>query len=218
MRKYYSLIAFALTLLVGLTSYAQDFSNKGKEFYLCFPNHVPNGNNLATLSIFITSDKASSGTITMANAAFSATFNIAAYGIQEIQIPWNVNIHIANTESNSVIQKSIKIKTDPNKPAVVAYAQQWAGARSCATLLLPTTVMGKKYRTISFTQNGSNTGTYLARSQFQIIAVKPNTDVRITPFKNGVAGATVNINFPNAGDMYQYQSTDPGQRGRKHRT
>jgi PKD repeat protein len=207
MRKL-SLLSTLVLFFNGITLHAQDFSNKGKEFYLCFPNHVPNGNNLATLSIYITSDKASTGTITMANGAFSGTFNIAAYGIQEIQIPWNVNIHISNPESNTIIQKSIKIKTDPGKPAVVAYAQQWAGARSCATLLLPTNVLGKKYRAISFTQNGTNQGTYLGRSQFQIIAVKPNTDVRITPFKNGVAGATITINFPNAGDMYQYQSTD----------
>jgi len=208
MRKFYLLSTLVLAILLGRTSYAQDFSNKGKEFYLCFPNHVPNGNNMASLSIFITSDKASSGTITMANGAFSSTFNIAAYGIQEIVINFNANIHISNGESNTVIQKSIKIKTDAGKPAVVAYAQQWAGARSCATLLLPTNVMGKKYRAISFTQNGQGNGQYLARSQFQIIAVRPNTDVRITPFKNGVAGATININFPNAGDMYQYQSTD----------
>lgn len=189
----------------GSTSYSQDFSNKGKEFWLCFPQHVPSGNSLATLSIWITSDRASSGTITMANGAFSANFNIAANGLQEIQIPHAV-AHISNAESGSVIKKSIRIKTNPGQPPVVAYAQQWGAARSAATLLLPTTVLGKRYYAISFTQSGSNSGTYIAKSQFQIIATKPNTQVRITPRLNGVQGTPFVITLPLAGDMYQYQA------------
>ena len=126
------LSTLVLLVLGGKLSIAQDLSNKGKEFYLCFPQHVPSGANLATLSIFITSDNASTGTITMPNAAFSSTFSIAANGIQEIQIPWNINIHISNAESNTVLNKSIRIKVDPGKPAVVAYAQQWAAGSTAS--------------------------------------------------------------------------------------
>ena len=123
MRKIQLLCLSALVLLFGSTVYAQDFSNKGKEFWLCFPQHVPSS-NLATLSIWITSDRASSGMVTMTNGAFSAPFNIPANGLQEIQIP-HATGHISNGESGMIIQKSIIIKTDPGKPAVVAYAQQW---------------------------------------------------------------------------------------------
>ncbi|MCP9753414.1 PKD domain-containing protein [Ferruginibacter sp. HRS2-29] len=206
MRKYLLLVT---SLFIIEAAFAQDFSNKGKDFYLCFPQHVANSTqNLAVLSIYITSDKASSGTITMANGQFSATFNIAANGIQEIRIPFNVNIHISNSESNTVIKKSIRIQTDPGKPAVVAYAQQWAGARSAATLLLPVNVLGKKYYATAFNQSGADFSTYSSRSQFQIIAVKNNTTVNITPRKNGVLEPTFTITLPLAGDMYQYQSTD----------
>ena len=202
-------LLFCFAVITAITAVSQDFSNKGKEFWLCFPQHVPTGNNsLATLSIFITSDMASSGTISMPNGAFNGTFNIPANGIQEIQIPWNANIHIANSESNTVLNKSIHIKTNPGQPPVVAYAQQWAGARSAATLLLPTSVVGRKYYAMSMTQNGSNSGSYLARSQFQIIAVNDNTVVNITPVKNGVLGVTFQITLPTAGNLYQYQSTD----------
>ena len=120
MRKFYLLCTLVLAILLGSKSYAQDFSNKGKEFWLCFPQHVPSG-TLATLSIWITSDKASSGMVTMTNGAFSAPFNIAPNGLQEIIIPHSVG-HISNGESFTVIQKSIKIKTDPGKPAVVEVA------------------------------------------------------------------------------------------------
>ena len=203
-------LACIFCLLFSICAFSQDFSNKGKDFYLCFPQHVPAnmGAGLAVLSIYITSDKASSGTITMANAAFSSTFSIAPNGLQEIQIPWDANIHISNAESNTVIKKSIRIKTNPGMPAVVAYAQQWAGARSAATLLLPVNVLGKKYYAVSFTQFGSNNGTFQARSQFQVIATKDNTVISITPRKNGMLGSAFTITLPLAGDMYQYQSTD----------
>ncbi|HEX2683949.1 MAG TPA: IgGFc-binding protein, partial [Ferruginibacter sp.] len=206
-------LLLALVFFTSITAFGQDFSNKGKDFWLCFPNHVPSGTSFATLSIFITSDRASTGTITMPNGAFSGTFNIAANGIQEIQIPWNANIHISNGESSNenvtnILNKSIRIKVDAGQPAVVAYAQQWAGARSAATLLLPVNVLGRKYFAVSFNQAGSNNGTYIARSQFQIIATKPNTVVEITPVKNGVKGTKYTVNLPLAGDMIQYQSPD----------
>src|SRR5687767_10138140 len=205
MRKFYLLSTLVLCLLSHIAT-AQDFSNKGKDFYLCFPQHVPSGSNLATLSIWITSDRASSGTVTMTNGAFSAPFSIAANGLQEIQIPHSIG-HISNGESFTIIQKSIRIKVNPGQPAVVAYAQQWGAARSAATLLLPVNVLGKHYYSINFTQNGSNSGSYLARSQFQIIAVDTNTVVRITPRLNGVIQSTITVTFPLPGDMYQYQST-----------
>lgn len=207
-------LLLAFVFLTTFAAFGQEFSNKGRDFWLCFPQHVPNGaNTFATLSIFITSDQASSGTITMPNGAFSGTFNIAANGIQEIQIPWNASIHIGNVESSNetitqILKKALHIKVNPGQPAVVAYAQQWAGARSAATLLLPVNVLGKKYYSISFAQNGNNGQGYNARSQFQIIATQDNTNVEITPVKNGVKGTKFTVNLPLTGDMIQYQSPD----------
>jgi gliding motility-associated-like protein len=199
MRK---ILLLLIVLSVFATGFSQDFSNKGKEFWLCFPQHVPNV-NLATLSIWITSDKASSGTIKMTNGAFTADFSIAANGLQEIRVP-HALAHISNAESGAIIQKAILVKVDPGKPAVVAYAQQWGDARSAASLLLPTNVLGTKYYAVSFTQGGTGDG---ARSQFQIIATKPNTTVIVTPRLNGVLQPSFNISFLNSGDMYQYQAT-----------
>ena len=209
MRK---IILLAIIFVTSVAAFGQDFSNKGKEFWLCFPNHIPNGAAVGQMTIWITSDLASSGTVTITNGSFSANFSVAANGIVPINIPHNL-AHIFNAESGLVIQKSIKIKVDPGQPAVVAYVQQYGNARSAATLLLPTNVLGKKYRASSFTHTASSgTGgpgqpTQNSRSQFQIIATQPNTQVEVTPYANGVIGSTFTIVFPNAGDMYQYQST-----------
>jgi gliding motility-associated-like protein len=202
MRKF--LLFLILTTTFISNTFGQDFSNKGKEFWLCFPNHVQSS-TLGSLSVWITSDQASSGLVTISNGSFSAPFNIAANGIQEIVVPYSL-AHLSNAESGIVVKKSIRIAVNAGQPAVVAYAQQWGAARSAATLLLPTNVLGKKYRAFSFTHTAISNGQN-SRSQFQIIATLPNTQVQITPYANGVSGAPFTISLPVIGDIYQYQAT-----------
>ncbi len=197
MRK---ILLLAFIFLTSFTAFGQDFSNKGKEFWFCFPSHVPSGAVLGRLQVWITSDQASSGTVSVTNGSFSAPFTVAANSITSVEIPYAA-AHISNAESGTVLQKSIKLQVNAGQPAVVAYLQQFAAARSAATLLLPTSVLGRKYLATSFFQNGTG------RSQFQIIATKPNTNVVITPRNNGVVQPVINLSLPNVGDMYQYQST-----------
>ena len=207
MRKLYLLSTLVLSLTVCSTGVnAQDFSNKGSEFWFCFPNHIPSGASTGAMSIWITSDQASSGKISMTNGTFNATFSVAANGITSVNIPHGL-AHISNAESGTVIQKSLRLTVDPGQPEVVAYAQQYGNARSAATLLLPTNVLGKKYFASSYTYSATNGGGQSSRSQFQVIATQPSTQVRVTPMLNGVKAAPFIIPLVNTGDMYQYQST-----------
>ena len=87
MRKLYLLSTLVLSLTVCSTgANAQDFSNKGSEFWFCFPNHIPSGASTGAMSIWITSDQASSGKISMTNGTFNATFSVAANGITSVNI------------------------------------------------------------------------------------------------------------------------------------
>ena len=62
--KMKNLLSLVFFLVIALTCYSQDFSNKGKEFWAVFPPHQPsNMNSLATLSLYISSDKNSKGKI-----------------------------------------------------------------------------------------------------------------------------------------------------------
>lgn len=133
-------------------------------------------------------------------------FLVAANGITSVNIPHGL-AHISNVESGTVIQKSLRLTVDPGQPEVVAYAQQYGNARSAATLLLPTNVLGKKYFASSYTYSATNGGGQSSRSQFQVIATQPSTQVRVTPMLNGVKAAPFIIPLVNTGDMYQYQST-----------
>ncbi len=190
---------FTLFLFMGKAVFSQDFSNKGKEFYLCFPSHVPSGGSLAEMYIFITSDKASSGVITYNGQ----TQNFVVNPNSVTTVPINrFAAYINDAESGMIVNKGIRVKVDDGKPAVVVYTQIYAAARTAATLVLPTSVLGRKYQSINYYQAGGG------RSQFNIIAVEPNTTVQIQRRENGNFIGTFNVNLPNVGDVYQVQSNN----------
>ena len=85
MRKAFLLPTLLILLLAANNTVAQDFSNKGKEFWLCFPSHVPSS-GLAQMALFITSDRNSKGTIT-ANGFFTS-FSVFANQITGPIMGW----------------------------------------------------------------------------------------------------------------------------------
>lgn len=186
---------------VSVLLYAQDFSNKGKEFWLCFPSHTPSS-NLGQMALFITSDKNSSGTITV--GSFTTSFTVTANQVSgPLNIPYS-EAHLAFNNVSPALKpnKGIHVQVDPGKPAVVVFAHIFAGFRSQASLILPVATLGRKYYTTSFWQN-SIAG---SKSQFQVIATAPNTQIKYQLRKNGVLELTENTaTLTNAGDVLQIQ-------------
>lgn len=196
MRKLY-LLCFAT--LIGQLTFAQDFSNKGKEFWLVFPAHTPSSAQ-AQMGLFITSDRNSSGTITV--NGFSTTFTVAANQVTgPINIPY-ANANIGN--SGAVVNKGIHVVVTPGQPPVVLYAHIYAGFRSEASLILPVTTLGKKYYSTNFYQ-ASTAG---SQSQFNVVATEANTVVQYKLRINGNLSATpITVNLPNPGDQVQVQNS-----------
>jgi gliding motility-associated-like protein len=195
---------FIFILIACASAKGQELTNKGKNFWLCFPSHVPNQREgvpfLAKMSLFITSDKNSSGTITVPGV-FNTTFSILPGQVAEIDIPYSI-AHINAAEAGTVVSKGIHVLVDSGKSAVVVYAHIYAGFRSAASLVLPVPVLGKKY----FSMNALQRGIDGSKSQFVVVAVSANTAVRITPVKDGVPSIPFTINLPRAGDVYELQS------------
>ncbi len=199
-----------LSLLAGQIA-AQDFSNKGKDFWLVFPPHQPSGSSLATLSVYLTSDKNSSGKIEYNGTV--QTFTVLANQTTEVVLN-RATSYISGAEaatftnpSRIVTNRGIRVTVDAGQPAVVVYAHMFAGARSAASLVLPTPVLGKTYYAISWTQTSSGTALgETARSQFSIVATEDNTSLRINLKRDGVAAASpILVDLPKAGDVYQFQ-------------
>jgi len=194
--------------------HAQDFSNKGKEFWVVFPPHAPSNNNLAELSLYISSDKNTSGYIVINTD--SIRFNIVAFTPQEFILPRNTT-YISGAESaiddavsskKIVLNKGIKVIVDAGKPGVVVYAHMYANARSAASIILPTSVLEKKYQVITYTQSASGAAeaNEFRRSQFSVIAIEDNSVIRIQLRKNGqTSGSTYDVELPKAGTIYSFQ-------------
>ena len=192
------LLLLSIVMFCSLLSYSQDFSNKGKEFWLVFPAHTPSSGQ-AQMGLFLTSDQNSSGTITV--NGFSTTFTVTANQVTgPIDIPYaNANVLTTNT----VVNKGIHVLTNAGQPAVVLYAHIYAGFRSEASLILPVNTLGKDYYSTNFYQR-STSG---SQSQFNIVATEANTVVTYQLRTNGVLSATVNtVNLPNPGDEIQVQN------------
>lgn len=190
-------------LMFSVAGYAQDFSNKGKEFWIPYSYHVAmlnGGANNLFMTLYITSDMAT-------------TYNVEVYGGAVIQsgslLPGQVvTINIPNTlfltGSGLVTGKTVRVTAE--KPVVV-YSYISASAVSGATVCLPTNVLGREYVSMNYTQI-SNEGR--SNSYFTVIAVEDNTVVEIVPSApttNGWAAGSVNQVTLNKGEIFQVLGT-----------
>jgi hypothetical protein len=211
-----NLLSFLFFLIIASTCFTQDFSNKGKEFWAVFPPHQPsNINSLATLSLYISSDKNSKGKILYGGTSIS--FDVLANQPKEYILNRSLS-YVSGAESandltpsnllKTVSNRGIKIVVDENQPPVVVYAHMYAGNRSTATIILPKSVLERRYMTYSYTQlpNGISVGEE-SKSQFTIVAVEEKTKIRISLRKDGNASGTpYEIQLNSAGDVYSFQS------------
>jgi gliding motility-associated-like protein len=206
---------FVFVFITGI-AHAQDFSNKGKEFWVVFPPHAPSNNSLANLSLYISSDKNTSGHIVINGD--STPFNIIAFTPQEFILPRSTT-YVSGAESaiddpiniNKVVtNKGIKVVVAAGKPSIVVYAHMYASARSAASIILPTSVLERKYQVITYTQSaqpltGAEANEF-RRSQFSVVAVEDNTVIRIQLRKNGqISGSSYDVELPKAGTIYSFQ-------------
>jgi len=189
---------------------AQDFSNKGTDFWLAYPAHIDG--QTSRMALYISATVNTSGQVVMAGGA-SINFTVTANQATVVQIS-PATYTVINPQNEGInVGRGIHITS---LQPIVVYAHILNQARSGSTLVLPTNTLGREYTAVSFkssvnssppggTINGSNAG-----SQFTIVGVEDNTTVEITPSVADVGGvrtanSTYNITL-NKGDVYQYRS------------
>ncbi len=201
MRK--PLIAFILIFSV-LFSYAQNFSNKGKEFWVAYGFHVrmaqSNGGgsniNAQNMVLYFATDEVTTITISIPSLGYSqtltspATPTVLTSAVIPKAIPQDARL---TAESTSPEDKGIHIVAD--KP-VVAYAHIYDGSVSGATILFPVTTLGKEYYSINYTARSNENN---SNAWFYVIATDTGTTtVEITPSANTInmtANTTYTINM-----------------------
>ncbi|MCE2656338.1 MAG: PKD domain-containing protein, partial [Sediminibacterium sp.] len=167
---------------------------------------------MANLSLYITSDKNTSGNIIINGVA--SPFNITAFQPQEFILD-RASTYVSGAESansnnlNKIVEnKGIRVLVDDGKPNVVVYGHFYANARSAASIILPTSVLERRYQVISYTQSdvGSiQVGEY-RKSQFSVVAVEDNTRIKVQLRKSGIlSGSSYEVDLPKAGTIYSFQ-------------
>jgi len=196
--KKYSLLLLLFFVPISLLI-AQDFSNRGKDFWLAYPAHIDNTNS--RMALYISSTENTSGQIDLDGKTIS--FSVTANQATTIQIPPTFYL-VYNAQADGInAGKGIHITSQ--KPIVV-YAHILNAARSGSTLVFPTNVLGKEYVSLNFTQI-----TTQGRSQITVVATEDNTTVEFNLKANStaspvrLAGQAYNIAL-NKGDVYQVQS------------
>jgi len=198
MRNFWLLIAI---LFASTVSMSQDFSNKGKEFWVGYGNHqVMYTNNGQGLDLYFTSDVNTTATVEVPGTGFSTVVSITANQISSVNIP-----QAATLSEEGKFNKGIHVVAE--RPIVV-YAHLYYQAVSGATLVLPVATLGREYYSINYTQYAqANIGD--AYSFFFVVATEDNTTVEITPVAATVGGRAANVPFTetlNKGEIYQVLS------------
>ncbi len=187
---------------------AQDFSNRGKDFWIAYPSHIDGTGSV--MGIYITSDVAATGTIKVGAVTipFTVTPNTVTrkfLGPDAAGDAPNTGVHLT-TQDGIELAKGIRVQS--NNPVVV-YSHIIRAARSGATLVLPTAVLGREYIAPSF-RNFGNGGASAGFGELAVVATDTNTVVEITPSvvsRNGTRapGVPYTITLANPGDVYQIQ-------------
>jgi len=202
------LIVFLLFYISSQPTFAQDYSNKGKEFWIAYSSHIDE--KASVMGIYITSDKNATGNISINGT--NIPFTVIAKQITRKFIGNGTGFDGSNSYVYLDMQDGIKtnaaIKITSDVPVVV-YAHIIRSARSAATLALPTQVLGTEYIIPSHQSAGGNAGTeQQGIGLLSVIATQPNTVIEINPTIAGRNGKQANIPFQvtlvNAGDCYQF--------------
>jgi len=180
-------------LLLGMNAQAA-LDSKGTEFWIMFPSNYQAS---TTLTLFITGETNTSGTVSIPGLGFSTSFSVTAGVVTSVNIPANAQA----TGSDAIESKGIRIVSNAE---VTVYGLNRIPFTTDAFLALPTDILGTNYINLGY----KNTNVVNA-TEFGIVATANATTVTITPSVTTgarVAGVAYTITL-NQGQTYQLVNT-----------
>ncbi|MGL4422683.1 MAG: fibro-slime domain-containing protein, partial [Gemmataceae bacterium] len=188
--------------------------NYGKEFWLTFATNHPmiyegkyqHYNATRKLQLFISSETAATGNVTIAGIGFSKSFAVGPHQVATIDIDLQADLW---TTSDLVTNKGIHVTADTE---VAVYGLSHVRATTDAFLAIPTDVLGTEYITLGYenANHGFTNEIPYIGTQFAIVGTKDATTVTITPSETTGArakGVPYTIVL-NRGQTYQLRNTD----------
>ena len=218
MCRIYKLFFILICILVSGTVYAQDYSNKGTDFWLGYGYHVGMFNNNTTggpqeMILYLTSDKNAKVTVEIPGVGYTATYTVTANQTTLSNPLPKSGAQDARINSTGLLKRGIHITSDV---PIVAYAHIYNQSVSGATLLFPTNTLGKEYYSVNYTQLSNENNN--SNCFFFVVATEDNTTIEITPSAANVNGlapgvaTTIPVTL-NQGDVYSVFGTVSGRIG-----
>ncbi|HEX8334658.1 MAG TPA: PKD domain-containing protein, partial [Segetibacter sp.] len=180
-----TVLVFLFSFIVVEQSYGQDFSNKGTDFWVGYSTHVAMYSSTGTLNtttggsqnlvLYFTSDQAANVKVEIPATGWVRTYTVSPNSITETTTIPKTGADDARLGVEGVSNKGIHITSD--KP-IVAYAHNYDGAVSGATLLFPTATLGQDYYVLGITQTSNNNYSY---PFCFAIATEDSTIIEVTP-------------------------------------
>jgi len=204
--RYKIYLIFILSFLSTKNLFAQDKSNRGKEFWLAYGYDYTffweNPINNQELALYISTEQVATVVVSITNTSYTQTLTIPANTVNaSILIP-KTGINDARTLADGLQNRNIHIESDV---PVAVYAHVYSTQVSGATMLMPVETNGFSYYSINYYQTTSQSSPDGWYSWFYVIASEDNTTVEITPSdttKNGwLPNQTYSVNL-NKGESY----------------
>ena len=174
---------------------ATQLDSKGTDFWLMF---TKNNSSATELTLFITGDTATTGTVSIPGLAFTTPFTVTPGAVTSVILPSNAQVTTYDTAGNLGIHVS-------SAAEVTVYGLNRIQFTTDAFLGLPTDILGTEYLNLGYTSNGSST-------EFGVVATQANTTVTITPSVttgSHTVGAPYAITL-NQGQTYQLGNSNYG--------
>jgi gliding motility-associated-like protein len=179
-------LLFLLLTCFSFSVYSQDFSNKGKDFWVGYGYHSvmtqAGTNNLQNMVLYFATDQVTTVTVSIPGTGYSQTYaNIPANTVFTSNPIPKAGAQDARLFSETATPQDKGIHIVADRP-IVAYAHIYNQSVSGATILFPTNTLGKEYYSINY-KNISNSRD--ANCWFYVIACDTGTTtVEVIPSAN----------------------------------
>lgn len=180
--RFLLIILFGVFTLVGRT---QSITNAGTDFVLAFTETLDSTDVIFWVNI--SGSQNATGTVDIPGTGFTRNFSVTPGSISRVDIPSNLAFIRG---SDTLVSRAIRVRSSND---VVVYALMYRRFRHEASLVLPTSAVGNRYRVISYHSEIKNTRLY--QSEFNIVTSNDSVEVEITPSANIRGGRSAGVPY-----------------------
>ncbi len=206
-QSYIKYLVLIIGVLFSTLIRGQDFSNKGREFWVGYGSHVAmyssNGIPISSggsqdMVLYFTSDHDANVTVDIPATGWKRTYKVFANQVTTTEAMPKTGAEDARIANEGLNKNGIHITSDVG---IIAYAHIYNQSQSGASLLFPVTTLAREYYSLNFTQVSNSNNSYCFA---YVIATEDNTNIEIIPTANTInnnMGDTIKVVL-NKGEIY----------------